>query len=398
MSGKRSNGVIHHDFGSPAPTKSAQPTQRKLLYAVALVLLAVIGVSAFLIADNISLDSLTRRFTYLGIGTDESGVASEISFVNHSRNTFAQYGDGFAIAGVGGLELYSISGELLYSESLVLNQPVLRAGEKSAIVYDLGGTTLLAFNDSGKIGLLELDYPILDASVNDSGWIALTTQESGYRALVTVYDQELTERYRFHSASRYINLACVSPDCKSVTALALGQEDNRFITQLLTYHLDSEELYSSQTISDQLALSMEYISDDTICAVCDDSVYFITQSGRIDSFDYNGYHLRDFSISDQGFIALELGKYKAGNRGRVVTVSQDGSLLGSIDCNDELLSVTAAGKYVAVLASSQVNIYDSSMKPVSSSSDLTGIRDAIVRDDGSVYLIYSDHASLYIPS
>lgn len=398
MSGKQTDKVIHHDFRPSSPRTDTPSTKRKLAYAIVLVLMAVIGVSAFLIADNISFDSLYRRFTYLGLGRDESGVVSDIGFVSHSRNAFAEYDDGLVIATVGGVELYSTSGESLYSESLVLTQPVVKAGDTMSIVYDLGGTSLLAFNDSGKVGLLELEAPILDASVNDSGWIALTTQESGYRALVTVYDHELSERYRFHSASKYVSLARVSPDCRSVTMAALGQDDSRFITQLLTYRLDSEDLYSSYTVSDQLILSMEYISDDIICAVCDDQLLFVTGNTMSGSFGYGGSYIRDVSISDQGFVSMVLSKYEAGTRCRVVTISQDGNILGSIDYNDEILSLSSAGKYVAVLTSGQVNVYDKTMKPISSSIKLAGIRSTIIRSDGSAYLIYNDHASLFIPS
>ncbi|MFR6393990.1 MAG: hypothetical protein ACLUNQ_01765 [Oscillospiraceae bacterium] len=116
------------------------------------------------------------------------------------------------------------------------------------------------------------------------------------------------------------------------------------------------------------------------------------------AYDYGGDYLRRVSISGDGYAALLLGRYRTGTQHRVVTVNSDGQELASLELDAEVSSLSAAGRYVAVLCSDHLTIYD---KTAASEwpelEEVSEARQVLMRSDGSAVLAGSTAASLYLP-
>ncbi len=370
--------------------------RKKIKYAVILIVLALIGVAFFAFADNINTDGLSRVFTYFSSAKDDDGSISEISVSSDARNSYGQLNGNFVVADAGGVKLYSVNGQQIFSHSLLMTRPVVKTGDELGIVYDIGGNTLLVFNKESVLKTIETDYPVIDASISGD-WITLTTEESGYKALVTVYDKNLSACYMFYSADAYIIAAAASPDGHSVTAVSMKIIDSVFVTELLTYRLDSEEMYSSHRLEDQTALYFEYVSDTEMCVICEEKVFFVNEDGTSFSYDYSSTYLGGFDISSNGNVALVLNKNSVGTKCSLVSVAKDGTLLGSVDSNTELLSVSYEGDYVGALTAGQLNIYDDNLTPRLAVSDIAGAKKVFMQKDGTAFIVFGDRVKLYIP-
>ena len=89
--------------------------------------------------------------------------------------------------------------------------------------------------------------------------------------------------------------------------------------------------------------------------------------------------------------------YKAGNRYTVTTVGLDGSELGRLSANEQILDLSAAGKYLAILTSSTLSIYDQTLKEYDVSDNTTGATSVVMRADGTAILLANGHGTLYVP-
>lgn len=92
-----------------------------------------------------------------------------------------------------------------------------------------------------------------------------------------------------------------------------------------------------------------------------------------------------------------LNRYKSGSVGRIVSVSSNGEELGSLDVNEEVLAVSAGGKYVAVLFADRLTIYRQDMVPVSSLNGLSDARNVWMESDGSALIMTSEAARRFVP-
>lgn len=71
--------------------------------------------------------------------------------------------------------------------------------------------------------------------------------------------------------------------------------------------------------------------------------------------------------------------------------------VGSLALDEQVLSVSAAGRYFAVLTSDRLDIYTKDMSLYSSLEGVLGARKVLLRSDGTAFLISSGTAWLYVP-
>ena len=68
-----------------------------------------------------------------------------------------------------------------------------------------------------------------------------------------------------------------------------------------------------------------------------------------------------------------------------------------MDLDEQVLSIAAAGRYIAVLTGDQLDIYTSDLELYSSLSGTQGARSVLLMTDGSAILLSAETASFYVP-
>ena len=113
--------------------------------------------------------------------------------------------------------------------------------------------------------------------------------------------------------------------------------------------------------------------------------------------DSTDYVLRRCSLGGDGYAAVLLGRYKVGSQLRLVTVNSDGKELGSLDLDGDVLSMSACGRYVAVLFADRLVIYNKNLKEYATLQGVSSAGDVLMRSDGSAVLAGSAAASVFLP-
>ena len=83
--------------------------------------------------------------------------------------------------------------------------------------------------------------------------------------------------------------------------------------------------------------------------------------------------------------------------GRLVTVGTDGAVLAELDVNREVLDISAAGRYLAVLYTDRLVIYNQQLQTYASLTGTGFASGVLMRPDGSAVLISSEYAGLFLP-
>ena len=93
-----------------------------------------------------------------------------------------------------------------------------------------------------------------------------------------------------------------------------------------------------------------------------------------------------------------VGKYRAGSQAELYTVDAQGAPSAGLSINEQVLSLSAAGKYVAVLTADRLDIYTPSLDLYDTLEGTNGAKKVLMRDDGTALLIGSGSAHLYVPN
>ena len=379
--------------------ESRGPLGRRILSLVLVLAIALAAVLLTINWERINFDALRRSISYWGTEQSETGQTTAFSYEKGNDNCFATLGKNLVYASNRGVVVYDHSGNALFEADVKLDTPALAVGGSAAAAYDIGGRNLVVFSEKGARLRLELDegLGIYSASLNRSDWLAVTAQKKSQKGCVTVYNADMDKVFEFDSAARFVIGAYVTEDCRYMVAQTLGQEDGVFVSEMVVYRLDQEEQYAEFAVEGGMVYSIGSIGGQTLC-IADNQAVLASPGGEVGAvYEYPLPYLREYSCGGDGFAALVLNRHRAGTSAKLVTLDSSGSAIAEADVNDEILHLSAAGRYVAVLYADRLVIYNRDLSEYASFTQTALAEQACMRSDGSVWLISEDEISLLIP-
>ncbi len=379
------------------PGKKRRGMRLRVASLITLVVLVSLAVVVVLLWDHVSLDGVRRFVRYLNVSQSEAD--GRFSFDQHSSNSFAAVDRGLSIASVGGLTVYDETGDELYTVSSVFSAPAASAGSKVTLAYDIGGTRLLAVSSTrGVTAQVTTGGPLLDADISSGDAICYCAVENGKKTVLTVLDESQQEIYKWYSSSSFLSPCAVSETGAQAAAVSIGQSEHIYESTLLLFDTAAQDDPVALPLGNLLVYDLDYLPDGTICAVGETAAVLAGSDGSLlGSYDYSDRYLKDYALGGDGFLALSLNTYQAGSRYSIVTV--DASSMESAEryIGVEILSLSACGKYLAVLTVDGLNIYTSDLELYAQTADTGAATEVLMRDDGTALLIAGSSASLFIP-
>ena len=376
------------------PNKRGLVKKILLLAVVVLLVCAVVAVSVF--SGGFHLDSLRRWVKYMNVDEETNGV---YSFDAHSSNRYASFDGGLALASVSGLSTFDESGAERFLIQQQMNLPQLQVAGDMAMVFDVGGNTLVALHKrSGEVLHLEEARPILDADLSSGGYICTSSSASGYKSVLSVYNADQDLIYRWLSSTTYIPNCAISPDGRTMAAIGLGQSDGVFESSLLFFRTDAEELQTTVSLGSDLIYDVMFLDGNTVCAVGETGVQYVSMKGELLGMcSYEDRYLKDFDAGGDGFLTLSVNMYRAGNRYSLLTIDKQGQKIAELYIGQEILDLSACGRYLAVLTTEGLTIYTQDLTVYAETVETGNATAVVMRKDGSVLLLGGGQGRLYIP-
>ncbi len=382
----------------PAPKKKPNIFVRMLAFLVTLALLLG-AVAAVVYRDRLNFDSIRRWFVYRSLEKSDSGQTESFQYDSAGKGGYSRVGDDLLVWSTAGVRLYSSGGVEYLNESLTLNRPVADTCGSAALIYDAGGNVLHTYEDRSTSFVLntEQGHEILSARMGPGGSFAVTTRESGYKGVVTVYSSGGHPVVGIRISTRFVTDGLLSDDGKTVAVLTVGQNEDVFESGLDLYALDGDVPFASYSLGNNAILDLR-ADGSAFWALGESSLSVARADGSAAvHYDYAGRYLKDYALEGDGFSALLLGKYRAGSGAALVTVGADGQELASLDLEDQVLDLDASGRYVAVLTAAGLTLYTKDLQLYDALENTMGARSVVLRSDGTAFLVGGETARLYIP-
>ena len=387
-------------LGNPQEEKPRRVAKRRrrpllTLLAVAAVLAGI--VTAAVLLDRSGFDGLRRSVIYAKAVKDENGCAQLYRYNSDQSGHFASLDGSLVSVSMHQLTVLDEKNRTLYDEAVKFQTPSLQSRGGRAVAYDVGGTEVYVLSDKGLVYKLDCAGEVLNASLNQKGWLTVVCGESGCKAAVRVYDAEGEAVFAFRSSDRFVMTAALSADSRTLAAVTMGQENGVFASYVVFYRVNSDKEAGRCTLRGSVVYDLT-AAGSGFCAVTEEQLCFLSGDGVMTAaYDYGGDYLRRVSVSDDGYAAVLLGRYRTGTQHRIVTVNGEGKELAALEIDAEVASLSAAGRYVAVLTGEELVIYDKQLKPCAQLQEVSQAREVLMRSDGSAVLAGSMAASLYLP-
>lgn len=382
---------------APRRVEKKKKRRRKWLWLTLLTVLILAGVAAALLWDANAFDGLRRSLLYARAEKDETGCAKLYSYDSDEARCFAPLGGSLAILSEGRLQVLNEHSEVAYSATVHFLAPALSANGDTAVGYDIGGDTVYVLSPLGLRWQKTVPGAVLEASVADNGNVVVCHEQSGHKGAVTVYDSVGEPVFAYGSASRFLMTGALSRDGNTLAAITMGQETGVFESFLTLYRTDSDKAVASAAVCPGIVYDLCPF-DSGFCAVAEEGLYWLDKNGTATAtYPYNGLFLRRCQVSDGNFAAVLLSRYRTGSETELITVDGEGNELGGITLSREVLDLSASGRYVAVLCTDRLIIYDKFLTELASLPFVSQTRAVFMRSDGSAVMAGADSASLYLP-
>lgn len=385
---------------APAKTPKKPNIFVRLLILVITAALVAGALLLVLYRDRLNLDAVRRWLAYRSLETSDTGQAAPFTHAGGDKLSFAYLDSGILLSSSAGAHYYSFSGDPYVEEVQAMDHPVLSASSTAGVVYDAGGQSLFLFRNGQETFRLSLEGggDLLSARVNDSGWLAVTAQQSGYKGVVTVYNASGGEVIQIRLSSTFVVDAVLSPDCRTVAVITMDQEAGVFQSKVLFYPVDQEEPSAQASLDGATVLDLDYeagrlwvLGEDCLMTVSDDGQ-------NVSSYSFGRSYLKGCSLGGDGFALLLLGSYRAGSANQAVTVDESGQVIAQLPLSGQVLDFDGAGNYCSLLSGSVLTIYTPDFREYAALDSTQGARYTELSSNGSALLADSQQAWLYIPS
>ena len=385
--------------GAAAPRRGKGLRITLMLLSILLVLLLL----AWLIFPHVmNPDRLVRFFRYMGLREKEN--YGRVTFEAAAGNVYAGFDDGLLVGTETGLTLYALDGEQKAFVQGSLPTPVLRTGGEVSLVFSPGSSYAAAIGAGGDI-LLDgaLSGALLDASVSFDGYSVRLTAESGSKAVAEVLNPKQEAIYRFSSRTRYLNACAVSEKGEWLAVASLEEERSIYRSAVVLLRTDRPVADLEQEdsgavraeLGNRVIYELRFLDESHLLAVTQDELVFLDLKGELlSSLPLEGERLVDYAVSREGWLLLAL---EGGGAAKVLSLDASGNTLARLELADRVRSVSAEGRYGAVLTEMELRILDSRLEEYDRSWDVLGATRVVVRADGTALLIAAGGTKLFIP-
>lgn len=362
---------------------------RRLAIVIAVFVLAVLVVGFLALAGGNPLVQLRRLFHHGQYGT--------ITFDAHTNNGYAAFDGGLAVGTISGLFTYDLYNEESNAVQSGMSTPLLKSGEDTVLACDIGGSTICAVKKGkGTVFQDRLDGTILDADLADDGALCYALATKSDKTLLTVLDAEQNEIYRWYSETAYFNQCAVSSSGTNLAGIRLGQQNNDFLSTAVLFRTDREEPVAELALGNALYLDLAFLASRTLCAIGEnDAVFFSIDGKQTGIYDYEGAYLTHYSLDGSGFVAVATNHNRTGGTPVLTTLDTAGKPIASLELAGEILDLSAAGNYLAVLTTKGLTIYNARLKVCGQTADTSTASRVVARSDGTALLVSGDRAELF---
>ena len=383
----------------PGPKKRAPSFLKRLLVFLLVAAVAVGAVAAVVFRDRLNIDSIRRWFQYRTLLRNDSGQAESFVYDGNIEDAFAALDNDLLVCSGNAISLYSGSGTRYISQSAAMEHPVVNSNGALAVVYDAGGSSLCVLGERSLIWSADDLETVLSARLNKNGQLTVVTQPSGYRSAVTVYSASYEPVMTVNLSSALAMDAALSDDGKTLAILTVGQESGAFATTLefysMTYSAGEFTPDLTCSLGGAVALDVKHTASSVWCLE-EQGLAVVDHEGNISTASWASRYLRQYTLGGDGFAAVLVSRHRSGSQAELLIINEQGET-DTLPVTEQVLAVSAAGRYVAVLTADRLDIYTSDLKLYSSLDGTQGARNALMLDNGSAILLAADTASFYVP-
>lgn len=284
---KDKSGVKMVDFPEKDPG-TGQAGNKFSIISFILLLLLVVSI-AFLVylknqngdMENLNIKELIKSSFSTGTSRKAAEkLISEVEYDSREHPSFAVYKDSIIKCTKDNIMCMSKKGEVLWTKSVTINNPIIRVAGTNLLVADLNGRYFYVINGKEIKWEHQVDSNIVSADINDKGYIAIIKEMKGYKGAIEVYDPQGNWVFTTAKGESFVVSAKVLPSCDRVVANTIDTSGVNADTKFGIIDMAGKTVSSIEG-DNAIFPSMWTMSGDNVMGVSDTSAILFNEEKKI---------------------------------------------------------------------------------------------------------------------
>lgn len=253
----------------------------------ALLLLVCIVATAFYsymksVNPSAAIIDLPKLFQGSGNGSiKEAQVLYRFEYDSSSNPVFALYGGYIAECNSGGIWFLDKKGQIIWSEPIVLESPILKTGGSRLLAADAGKGEVLVIEGRSIVWKDKVDEPILNADINEDGYVTVITTSKRNNNEIRVYDPHGVGLIRKVVANDFAVSARISPSGKTLAVSGISTGNSAAFSGYKYYDMEGNETAGASFNGSGEFLPIFWFSGEKIFAAGDRTLALLDEKANI---------------------------------------------------------------------------------------------------------------------
>ena len=331
-------------------------TQRVLVLLLVIFLL----ISIFTNIKEITYGNLFYFVRDFGNAVDIASIDYEtLSYDVYPNQSFSMYRGGVAAVSPSNISVFTATGRRTLKSRADFVVPFAVCSDKYVLVYDMSGDSFAIYNSFSKVHTGELDAPVTDAYISDSGVFAVVTSSAAYDSVIKVYNKnfKLTGNFKLDFYSTDV---CIDASGERMAALYYNVGDGRGSTLLRIYDIserrskdldpDEARVIYEHTFDYQFPLSCSFLKDGKLAVITDhSSSVFESNKDEYEIYDSRSYSGELSAIwTGDGGSAVAIKDTTLNDVNKIIAFDETGEIVYEDVIRESVREIAVLGDYIFV--------------------------------------------------
>ncbi len=359
-----------------------------------LILFSLVMISFY--SEDITLENFRYLMKYFDEKSPQNeNITGDIYYNTGTQLRLGVYKNDFVSADTSGINLHSVKGEIILSDKQAYSNPELVTSGRYLIMYDLGGYSYSIYNSFSRLVDEEYLYPISNAAMSDSGAYAIVTKAAGYRSAVYVYDRNFSRVGQIFKDKYIMNIAMSSTGEKLIIAYSQTTSSGEFETELVSYNMYSDTTEQLLSVSDSLAVDIEFHSNGSYSVVCDNQILFFDKNDNcVNKYSFNN-KLPLTCLCENDRISVAFGENVIGYDYNILIFSPAGEVVFDGNINGKIVKFASSEALLFILCEGKVFTIDIASGRISEQSVIANAIDIFNISEDKIAVCTQSQATIY---
>ncbi|MDP4092376.1 MAG: DUF5711 family protein [Bacillota bacterium] len=368
-------------------TSKGQASKKINILFFVILCLVIAGITFFAYArsQNIDIGSINILDIFRSGFSQKEDVSgketSEFQYDTKSHPVFSLSNDTIIECTKDSVKGLGKKGDELWSIPISMSNPMLKVSDYGILVADVGGKDVSVISGRNVKWEKTLNDNIINADINDQGYVTVVHEAKGYKGAVTAYNPQGGEIFTRFINETHVLSSKVSPSGNQVV---ISSVDTSGISTDMNFEITDKlgKPIKKMVKKDSMLPYLTYMGNNNIIAAGD---------SHIVAYDKNGSEKWDLNFNDGSVynVAVAQGKYivaavtggdKSGillNDTGIKIINSDGKQAAEYKLNSEVKNIRAYSSMTAVNTGRDVYFITTSGKlagTYTSQNEITGVQ------------------------